>query len=97
MPVLLVHEQLRLVVGAPESKGDEPGVQQARMVGILDVLLHELPVARHPLARVAENGELASVEHALEIRQYRGPDVLREGRHLGMERGEDHAVVDRDL
>ena len=53
--VALVHQQLRLVVGAPEAEGDEPGVQQARVVRVLDVLLHQLPVARDALAVVAED------------------------------------------
>ena len=52
--VARVHQQLRLVVGAPEAEGDEPGVQQARVVRVLDVLLHQLPVARDALAVVAE-------------------------------------------
>jgi len=33
--VLGVHAQHALVVGAPESEGDEPGVQQARWYGSL--------------------------------------------------------------
>ena len=53
--VVRVHQQLRLVVGAPEAEGDEPGVQQARVVRVLDVFLHQLPVARDALAVVAED------------------------------------------
>jgi len=37
MAVVSVHQQLRLVVRAPKSEGDEPGMQQSRMVRILDV------------------------------------------------------------
>jgi len=53
VPVVRVHAQLALVVGAPEAEGDKPGVQQARVVRVLDVLLHQLPVARDALAVVA--------------------------------------------
>ena len=65
--VVRVHHQLRLVVGAPEAEGHEPGVQQARVVRVLDVLLHQLPVARDALAVVAEDLELAAVEQAVEV------------------------------
>jgi hypothetical protein len=35
VPVLRIHPELRLVVGAPEPEGHEPGVQQARWYGSL--------------------------------------------------------------
>src|SRR5207249_11907011 len=82
-------------VGPPETEGHEPGMQQTRMVGVLDVFLHQLPVSRNALARVTENGELPSIEHALDVGQDRRPDVVLDRWYVGMERRVDHAVVDR--
>ena len=54
MTVKAIHLQRRLVVGSPEAEVDEPGVEQARVVRVLDVLHHQLPVARDALAVVAQ-------------------------------------------
>ena len=91
--VVPVHAQPALVVGAPEAEGDEPGVQQAGVVGVLDVLLHELPVTRNALAVVAQDLELAAVEQAIEPPQDLRAQVVLEGLHVEVEGGEDHAAA----
>ena len=95
--VLLVHLQLRLVVGAPEPEGDEPGVQQARVVRVLDVLLHQLPVARDALAVVAEDLQLAAVEQAVEVAEDRRAEEVLERLDVVVERREHDAAARRDL
>ncbi|EWS62853.1 hypothetical protein Y695_03916 [Hydrogenophaga sp. T4] len=97
MAVVRVHAQLALVVGAPEPEGDEPGVQQTGVVGVLDVLLHQLPVAGNALAVVAQDRELAAVEQAVEVLQDGRPHVLFERLDLVIERGEHHAAAHRHL
>ena len=97
VPVVCVHQQLGLVVGTPESEGDEPGVQQARMVGVLDVLLHQLPVAGDPLAVIAQNAQPAAVEHAVEIAQDRRAHEVLERLHRMVEGGEHDAAAQRHL
>ncbi|WMI97635.1 GLUG motif-containing protein [Pseudomonas chlororaphis subsp. aurantiaca] len=62
MPELLGHYQLRFVVGTPEPERNEPGMQQTWVIRILDVLLHQRPVARNALAVVTQDRELATIE-----------------------------------
>ena len=90
-----VHHQLRLVVGAPEAEGHEPGVQEARVIRVLDVLLHQLPVARNALPVVAEDLQLATVEQAVEVVQHRRAEEVLEGLDIRIERGEDDAAAGR--
>ena len=97
MPVMPVGLQLALVVCAPEAERDEPGVQQARVVRVLDVLLHELPVARNLLAVVAEDLEFAAVEQAVEVAQHFGSEEVFERLHVRVERSEHHAAAHRHL
>ena len=69
MAVVRVHAQLAFVVGPPKPKGDKPGVQQPRVVGVFDVFLHELPVARNALAVVTQQGELAAIKQPVKVLQ----------------------------
>jgi hypothetical protein len=61
----------------------------------LDVLEHQLPVARYALAHIAEHGELAAAEDAVEIAQHQGAEIILECLGRGGERGEDDAVPPR--
>ena len=54
VPPGLVHPHRRRVVGAEQPERHEEDVQQAGVVRVLDVLEHQLPVRRDPLALVAE-------------------------------------------
>ena len=55
MPMVGIHAQFRLVVGTPEPKRHKPRVQQAGVVGVLDVLLHQFPVTGNALTVIAKN------------------------------------------
>jgi len=69
MTAVHVGDEARLLISADQSEHHEPGMQEADVVGILDVLLHQLPVAGNALTRVAENRKLAAVKDAVEIGQ----------------------------
>ena len=77
-----VDHHLRLLVGAPQPERDEPGMQQARVIRVLDVCLHQLPVGRNVLAGIAEQSQraarIACPEHAFEIRQDGRPEEILE-------------------
>src|SRR5579863_8510229 len=97
MAALLVHHQLRLIVGTPESKGHKPGVQQAGMVRVLNVLLHEIPVARDSLAVVAKDLQAPAIECAIEIAKNLRSQEIFEGLDIVIERSEHDAAARRDL
>jgi len=65
------------------------------VVRVLDVLEHQLPVGRHPLALVAEHAQLATVEDAVEPPQHARTQVVLERRHGVVVRREHHAVARR--
>ena len=92
-----VGDHSALLVGAPQAEGDEPGMQQSRMVGVLDVLLHQFPIPRDALAGIAEEPKRAPVEDAVEIAEHLGAEELLERLHIVVEGGEDDAVADRHL
>ena len=92
-----VHPERRLVVGAPEPEGDEPGVQQAGVVRVLDVLLHQLPVARNALAVVAQDGELAAIEQPVKVAQDGGAQKLLQRLHAVVKRRKHHAATGSHL
>jgi hypothetical protein len=58
-------------------------MQQAGMVGILDVLEHQLPVARDPLAQVTEHDEFAAREDPVEIAEHGIAEIAVERLGLG--------------
>ena len=97
MAVVRVHLQRRLVVGTPQAEGHEPGVQQAGVVRILDVLLHQLPVARDALAVVAEDRELPPIEHPVEVAEHGRTHEVFERLDVVIERREHHAAARGDL
>src|SRR3546814_20680321 len=72
-----------------------PGVQQAWMIGVLDVFHHQLPVARNALAAGAVDDELAAVEDAVEPRHHFGAEIVFQRRRIGVEAGEDEAKIGR--
>ena len=55
MPSSTIHLGPRRVVDAEQPKGNKEYVQQARVIRVLDVLEHQLPVCGNALARNAEN------------------------------------------
>ena len=91
--VVRVHAQLALVVGTPEAKGHKPGVQQARVIRVLDVFLHQLPVARDALAVVAQHHQLAAVEQAVKVFQDGRAHEVFERLHGRVKRREHHAAA----
>ncbi|QTP34840.1 hypothetical protein B7759_03462 [Burkholderia glumae] len=90
-----VGDELGRVVRAPQPEVDEPGVQQSRVIRVLDVLHHQLPVARHSLARVAEHGQLRPVEQAVVIAQDVGAEEILEGLDVLVERREHRTATRR--
>src|SRR6185437_5914044 len=97
MPAGIVHDEARFLIGAPEPEDHEPGVQQPRMVRVLDILLHQLPVAGNALARIAQHGQAAAVEDTLVPGCHRRAEIAPQIRHVMIERGEDDAVIDLGL
>src|SRR3954467_7819581 len=51
-------------------------MQQAGMIWVLDVLEHQLPVARNALTHVAQQDQFASVKHAVEVTQHALAKIL---------------------
>src|SRR5512140_556125 len=71
-------------------------MQQAGVVRVLDILEHQLPVARQPLPLIAEDFELAAVEYAVEIGEHQRPEIVLQ-RLVGLrETGEDDTVTRGD-
>ena len=94
---LLVHLDLGGIVGPEKPEGDQEDVQQAGVIGVLEVLEHELPVGPHALARIAQNAELAPVEHPVEVAQHLGSEIILERPHGVIEGGEDDTAPDGAL
>ncbi len=96
---MLACSPLRLtstvLVEAKEAEGDQEDVQQAGVIGVLDVLEHQLPVARDALAHIAEHGELPAGEDAVEIAEHQRAEIILEALRRRIERGEDDAVAPR--
>ena len=67
-------------------------MQQTGVIRILDVFLHQLPVARNALAPVTQNFELAAIEDAVKVFQDGGAEKLLEGLHVMIEGCEHHAT-----
>ena len=92
-----VGDHPRLLVGTPQAERHEEHMQQAGMIRILDVLLHQLPVARNALSRIAEDHQLAvwltCREHAIEIPEHVGTEIVFERRHRAIKGGEDDPVA----
>ena len=89
---VFVHDHPAFLVRTPQAEGHEPGVQQARVIGILDVLHHQLPVARDALAVVAQQRERAALEDAVQPgRDLRAEIVLQ--RLDGFAEGGEHQAM----
>src|SRR5882724_1439995 len=70
-------------------------MQEARMVRVLDVLEHQLPVAGDPLAQVAEHNELTASEHTIEVAEHVFAEIILERFVLRRKAGEHDAVPAR--
>ena len=97
MAVLGIHQQLRFIVRPPKPKRDKPGVQQAGVVRVLDVLLHQLPVAWDALAVIAQKCELAAIKHPVKVAADGGAEVLFKRRHIVVKAGEYCAAARRNF
>ena len=67
-------------------------MHQRRVVRILDVLEHQLPVRGNRLVRIAKHPQRSAVEEPVEERQHRRTQVLLQRFDVFGERREDHAV-----
>ena len=96
-----VGHHSRLLIGTPEAERDEEHMQQSGVIRILDVLLHQLPVARNPLPRIAENRQLAGRvvrrKDAIEIGEHIGAEIVFERRNRRIERRKHNAIPGRYL
>ena len=86
-----IHFEFRFVIGTPQTKGDEPRMEQAGVVRVFDVFQHQLPVAGNALAVVTQQGEFSAIEQAVEVMQDGGPHEVLQGLHVVVKRGEHHA------
>ena len=97
MPACGVHVHGRGLIGAEQTKGHQEHVHQAGVIGVLDVLEHQLPIARDTLPHIAEEPQRTPIEHTVEIRQHGRAKVVCEWFDLRAKTGKDGAVTDRDL
>src|SRR5712672_3380907 len=92
-----IHLHFRGLIGAKQPEAHQEHVQQARVIGVLDVLEHQFPVGGCQLARVSEHAKLAAVEHAVEKRRHRRAEIFFERLQIRRKGREDHPVAARDL
>ena len=85
-----------LLIGPEQTEGGEENMQQARMVRVLDVLLHLLPVGGNMLAVVAQHFQLPAVIDARVMLPELLTEILAEGWRLIREGRPDHAVDSLD-
>jgi hypothetical protein len=72
--VVFVHAcSSDLLSARHKAKGDKPGVQQPGVVGVFDVFLHQLPVARNALAVVAQMVSLRPLNRRSKYAGWWGP------------------------
>src|SRR6476660_6165014 len=95
MPTALVGEHQRTVACHQETEGDQERVQQRSVIGILQVLMIELPVVWKRMAVMAKHLELAPVECRLEIAQYFGAEIVGKRFHVVAVGSEQHAEMAR--
>ena len=84
----------RFLVGAEQAEGDEEDVQQGGVIRVLDILLHQLPVAGNMLAIVAEHRQFSPVIDAGVVLPEPLPKVFAEWRRVVGEGRPDQAVDD---
>jgi hypothetical protein len=72
-------------------------MQQAWMVGVLDILHHQLPVARYALAVGAEQRELAAIEDAAQPGHHVRADIIRKGGRIRIDARKNQSVIGGDL
>ena len=77
-----------------DAEGREEGVQQARVVGVLDVLDIELPVVGQRLHEAAHHPD-RPVEHAFDAAQHLAADILLDRQRLVRQRHEHQAAQGR--
>src|SRR5665647_30851 len=97
MAMFRVHLEFGFVVSAPEAESHKPGMKQARVVRVLDVLLHQLPVSGNTLAVIAQDFQLATIKQAVEVSQDDGAEKVFERFDRMVEAGEYDATARRDL
>ena len=85
------HQDAAPLGEARDPEGPEEGVEQARVVGVLDVLHVELPVVRQGLGEAAHDPHRAA-QHAPDPPEDLRAQVLLDRRGLGREAREHEAV-----
>ncbi len=83
------------IVGPEEAERHQEHVQQACVIGILDVFEHQFPVAGDALARNADDAQGFAVEHAIEQREHFRAQIIFQRLHIGGGACEDCAVAAR--
>src|SRR5215813_6864244 len=86
----IAHHDAALLRQPVEPKGGEERVQQARVVGVLDVFHIELPIARQRLAVAAEDLHRRA-HHAADAGDDLGPEIALERRRVRRKRPEHQA------
>ena len=93
MAVVGIHFEFGFVIGTPQTKGDEPRVQQTRVVRVFDVFQHQLPVAGDALAVVTQQGEFSAIEQAVKVMQDGGAHEVLQGLHIVVKRCKHHTAT----
>src|SRR6266540_4570680 len=97
MPACRVHVHGRGLISPEETKGHQEHVHQAGMIGVLDILEHQLPIARDALSHIAQEVQRSPIEHTVEIGQHGGTEIVFEWFDVRAEAGKNGAMPDRDL
>src|SRR5262249_10753493 len=77
----LVHLDSGALVEPEQAERDQEDVKDAGVIGVLNVLEHEFPVAGDALAHVAQNLELAAIEQPVKIVQHLPAEKILQRRH----------------
>jgi hypothetical protein len=81
--------------GTPEPESDKPGAQPTREVRVLDIFLHQLPVARNTLAVISQESECSAIKQAVKVSQHRGLHEVLKRLDIRIKTRKDHAAAKR--
>ena len=97
MPAGRIREHERAVAGDQQAERHQEGVQQRGVIGILEILVIELPIAGQRVAVVPQKPWLAAVEGRLELLEHLRPEVILKRFHI-VEVGSKHdTAVSRNI
>src|SRR3984957_13134410 len=97
MPAGRIRQHQGSVAGDQKAERHQKGMQQRGVIGVLEVFVVQLPVARKAMAIMAENARYAAVERGLEFREDLGTEIVRERLNFVAIRSENHAAMGGDL